>query len=173
VGNLFELYEVDRAAFSDGVPVELDGCIFKVRYAGAENMAYQAALGMSALQHRELFEDVQANAVRLSQIEPEITAAAMFQTVVTGWDNVCGRDGNPLAFTRENFTDLMLSCPRVFMTIRTASERFAAYRAKRAEEAADNLGKSSSGPESGGLGSQDSKPSEQADSASPPSSAGP
>ena len=158
--NLFERYEVDRAAFRSGVPVEIDGAVFRVRFAGEENMAYQTALGVAAFKHRELFADVEANRAALEEIEPEIRAAAMYQNVVVGWDNVSGRDGKPLAFTRENWMDLALSCPRVLMTIRNAAENFSAYRAKRAEEAAENLGKLPPGPASGDQSLPDSLPSE-------------
>lgn len=171
--NLFERYEVDRAAFRSGVPVEIDGAVFHVRFAGAENMSYQTALGVAAFKYRELFADVEANRVALEEVEPEISASAMYQNVVVGWENVSGRDGKPLAFTRENWMDLALSCPRVLMTIRNAAENFGAYRAKRAEEAAENLGKLQPGPESGGQSSTDCSPSEPAASESQPSSAGP
>lgn len=156
--DLFERYEVDRDAFRVGVPVEIDGAMFRVRFAGEENMAYQTALGVAAFKHRELFADVEANRVALEEAEPEIRAAAMYQNVVVGWENVSGRDGKPLAFTRENWMDLALSCPRVLMTIRNAAENFSAYRAKRAEEAAENLGKLPPGPESGGQSLLDSLP---------------
>jgi hypothetical protein len=164
VANLFSTYEVSKEAFRGGVPVELDGATFRVRYAGAENMQYQTALGVAALKHRDLFADVEGNASRLAELEPEITAAAMFETVLLGWENVSGRDGAPLEFTRENWLDLALSCPRVLMTIRHAAENFAAYRAKRVEEAAENLGKLPSGPGSGELSSPDCLPSESPES---------
>lgn len=166
MANLWERYEVNREAFRGGVPVELDGATFRVRYAGAENMQYQTALGVAALKHRDLFADVEGNAARLAELEPEITAAAMFESVLLGWENVSGRDGTPLEFTRENWLDLALSCPRVLMTIRQAAENFSAYRAKRVEEAAENLGKLQSGPESGGQSSPDCSLSESQESES-------
>lgn len=156
--NLYDRYEINREAFRGGVPVELDGATFRVRYAGAENMSYQTALGVAALKHRDLFADVEGNAARLAELEPEITAAAMFETVLLGWENVSDRDGAPLEFTREHWLDLALSCPRVLMTIRLAAENFSAYRAKRVEEAAENLVGKSDGTVSGDQSSLGSKP---------------
>lgn len=171
--TLWEKYEVNREAFDNGVPVEIDGSTFHVRFAGAENVRYQTSLGVAALKHRALFDDVEANAERISQIEPEITAHAMFQAVVTGWEHVSARDGSPLEFTRENFVDLLLSCPHVFMVLRQAADNFAAYRVKRAEEVAENLGKLPSGPGNGDHGFPDCSPSEMPVEGYRPLTAGP
>lgn len=145
--NLFKQYEVDIKRETEGVDIDIDGAVFICKRAGGNNRPYRAAISEYADKHRaDLESKDQATQLRA---EDEITMGAFFDTVVLGWREILGRDDQPLEFNRENFIDLMRSCPDVWVALRARARDVENFRHEKIKEAGTELGKSSSGSESG------------------------
>lgn len=160
MSTLWDLYEVDPDKYDKGVPVKIGDATFYVRSSGEDNISYKGAVGIEALRSpetREVFTNLKSgdNTLRALVYEPAISIAAMYLTVVTGWEGVTDRQGNLLPFTRENYIEVMRCMPSVFLQIRDAAADFSNFRVTRVEEAAENLGKSSDGEKSGESGPKD------------------
>lgn len=119
--NLFQKYETDPEKELGGIPVELDGCTFTVRRAGGGNRAYRYALALAARQFQHVFKAEVRDEQAVFQANEEIQQIAFAQTVLVGWENVDGRDGLPLEFSKEAALDLIQSCPAVWDALKGAA----------------------------------------------------
>lgn len=140
--NLFKKYETDTSKEVEGVDITIDGAVFICRRAGGSNRRYRAAIGLAAaapdFQERINSKD-QIEAITA---EDEITMQAFADSVVIGWKEVLDRDDQPWEFTKENFLDLMRSCPDIWLQLRMAARDLDNYRVEKAVTAGEELGKS-------------------------------
>lgn len=139
--NLFRKYETDAHKEVDGVEIIVDDAVFICRRAGGSNRRYRAAIGLAAaapdFQERINSKD-QVEAITA---EDEITMQAFADSVVIGWREVLGRDDEPLEFSKENFLDLMKSCPDVWLQLRMAARDMDNFRVEHAKAVGEELGK--------------------------------
>jgi hypothetical protein len=145
--NLFEKYETDSEKELGGIPVQFDESTFILRRAGGGNRAYRYALAIASAQHRDILLAKDADPVAVFQAQEDIVQQAFAQSVVVGWSNVDGRDGQPLAFSQAAFLDLVKSCPAVWDALKGAAVDDNLF--KRAEEDGRLLGESSAGTMNG------------------------
>lgn len=140
--NLFRKYEVDGKKETEGVEITIDGAVFICRRAGGGNRKYRAAIGLAAAT-----PDFQAKAgskdrAEVIAAEDEITMEAYADSVVVGWREVLDRNDQPMEFTKENFLDLMRSCPDIWLELRMAAFNLDKFRAVQANATGEELGKS-------------------------------
>ena len=140
--NLFRKYEVDGKKETEGVEITIDGCVFICRRAGGGNRRYRAAIGLAAADPALKARLDSKDTVEQITGEDEVTMAAFAESVVIGWRDVLGRDDQPLEFTKENFLDLMRSCPDVWLNLRMAARDLDNFRVGQAVAAGEELGKS-------------------------------
>jgi hypothetical protein len=150
MSNLFALFESDAKKERDGVPLKIEGATFWLRRAGGNNRAYRYALALAASARRDELKD-EANA-EVFNVQEEILQAAFADCVIAGWENVDGRDGQPLEFSSANALDLVRSCPSVWDAIKAAAIDDSLYRVE--VEDGEALGKQLSGSLSGVPGAQ-------------------
>lgn len=147
--NLFKRYETDPGKESKGVPIKVDECTFFCRRAGGVNRAYRAAMALHSFD-----PDVMA-LVASKDVEKQLagedlaTMRSFADAVITGWENVFDRDDQPWEFTKENFIDLVTSCPDVWVLLRVEARDQENFRLERVKKLGDDLGNSSSGTSSG------------------------
>lgn len=139
--NLFKKYETSEVKETQGVEITVDGAVFICRRAGGGNRRYRAAIGLAAaapdVQKRINSKDT----IEAITAEDEVTMEAFADSVVIGWREVLGRDDAPLEFSKENFLDLMKSCPDVWLNLRMAARDMDNFRLGAASEVGEELGK--------------------------------
>lgn len=135
--NPFAKYEQDVIRARVGVPVVIDGMTFIMRAAGGHNRAFRYALGLASQARRK---DLENNTDPFAAINAsaEIYQDAFAETVVVDWSGIEGRDGQPLEFSKENFLDLVRSCPDLWDKIMEAGNNPELFRLP----SGSNLGKS-------------------------------
>lgn len=147
--NLFKKYEVDTKKESEGVEIDIDGAVFVCRRAGGGNRRYRAAIGLSALDPKFQERINSKDQVESITAEDEITMQAFADAVVVDWRNVLDRNDEPLAYSKEAFIDLMQACPDVWLALRMRARDMDNFRVEQAKDLGEELGKSSSGTDSG------------------------
>lgn len=140
--NLFKKYETDKQLENEGVEIEIDGAIFICRRAGGGNRKYRAAIGLAAAA-----PDIQKRLNSTDKVESlaaddEATMQAFAESVVVGWREILDRNDQPLEFSKENFLDLMRSCPDVWLELRLAARDVDKFRSVQANTVGEELGKS-------------------------------
>jgi hypothetical protein len=142
MSNLFKKYETDSKRENDGVEIPIDDNVFICRRAGGGNRRYRAAIG-TAMNDPALAKRLNDTDPSISlEAEDEVTIKAFADAVVVGWRNVLGRDDKPWEFSKDNFIDLMLSCPDVWMQLRVAARDVENFRIQQVTADGEALGKS-------------------------------
>lgn len=138
--NPFKKYETDKAKEADGTEIVFDGMTFICRRAGGINRAYRAAMAMFSGEERftKALNSTDTN-VSLGA-EDRVTMEAFAESVVIGWRDVLGRDDQPLPFTKENFLDLMDSCPDVWIRVRVLASNVEAYLREQVDATGEATG---------------------------------
>lgn len=142
VANLFKKYETDEKKETEGVEITIDGAVFICRRAGGGNRRYRAAIGLAAAapDFQERINSTDSTVAITA--EDEITLNAFAESVVIGWREVLDRGDAPWDFTKENFLDLMRSCPDVWLQLRMAARDLDNFRVGQAATVGEELGKS-------------------------------
>lgn len=136
--NLFKKYESDPKKELTGVEINIEDNIFICRRAGGGNRAYRVRVGQLALARREVLNSTDLEVS--TEAEDEVTMEAFSTSVVVGWRDVLGRDGQPLPFSPENFIDLMKSCPDVWLLLRVEARDIEKFRVEEIDEIGTALG---------------------------------
>lgn len=146
-GNLFEKYETDQKKELGGIEIPFDDSVFICRRAGGSNRLFRFSVATAADKRKAEVES--ADPMVVATAEDAITMEAFAESVVIGWKNVTDRAGKPWEFSKENFLDLMRSCPDVWAFLRMEARTLELFRATKTKEVAEDLGKSSAGTASG------------------------
>lgn len=142
VPNLFKDYEVDPHRETDGVEITIAGATFICRRAGGSNRRYRAAIAMAFSVpevNKRAHSDDRLEAIA---VEDDVTLDVYAEAVVIGWRDVLDRNDEPLEFNKENFMDLMVACPDIWLELRTATRDLNNFRITKAKELGEELGKS-------------------------------
>lgn len=116
--NPYREYEIDARKVRAGVPLVIHSrngggsmTIF-LRYAGSGNRKFQYVMAeLRAARQAELeSEDKEVSTAAMNEVMQEGYAFA----VITGWEGVDDRNGNPLPYTPDNALDLLRACPEIW-----------------------------------------------------------
>lgn len=116
--NLYEKYGTNKDLEQDGVFLNFGepetGPMFKVRRAGGSNTKFKAVFN----QKMRPFSRAIANGTLGEDKSNSLLHEIFFESVVVGWKNINGRDGNPLEYNKANFVQLMSDLPELWGTLR-------------------------------------------------------
>lgn len=138
--SLYKKFETDRSLEKTGItldygpnskgnPIEI--CIAR---AGGANDQYLKRLEAKAKPHRRAIQHETVDRLQLEMIVKEVYA----ETVVLGWANVEDREGNDLAFTKENVLKLLNDLPDLYTDIQEQAQSAALFRMSVREADAKN-----------------------------------
>ena len=147
MSNLFSKYETDSKKETEGVRITFEDNVFICRRAGGSNRMHAFAQAAAAMELKDQYES--EDEATAAWANNEIALRAFADVCILGWENVLGRDNKPLEFSKENFLDLMRSCPEVWNHIRFEARDIENFRRDSVSEVAEEVGKSSSGEISG------------------------
>ena len=132
MSNIFEAYSTDSKLEQSGIPVSFgENGTFYVARAGGENSRFQTCMLKTMAPYRRQLELKAKNPDKqtldlLRKLQIEVYA----DSIVLGWDEkVCGRDGNPLPFNRDNCVMLLTALPVVFDEIVDKSSNWGSFQA--------------------------------------------
>jgi hypothetical protein len=139
--SLYSAYETDPKLETEGVHLEVgttaDGRIstIRVRRAGGANQLFAKVFEQKSKPYRRLMDIPGAHA---PAVQDRVMRETYADAVVVGWENIEGRDGKPLEFTKENVLKLFTDLPDLFRTVVKESQDMALFRAHVREDEAGN-----------------------------------
>lgn len=128
-GGILVQYGLD----SKGQPVR-----FKIARAGGANKAFTRQLERVTKPYRR---QIQAGSLD-NDLGDRLYRDVFVDTVLLGWENVEGPDGQPLPFNRENAIKLFTDLPDLFADLREQAGNIALFREVVLEEDLGNSGRS-------------------------------
>jgi hypothetical protein len=147
--SLYKLFKTNENLETDGIWIEYGTTAagkairIKVARAGGHNSRFAKALEKATRPHRKALQVGSLDNATADRLFREVFA----DTVVLGWENVEGPDGQELPFSRENVLKLFSDLPDLFNDLREQANNAALYREELREADLGN---------SGGLSSTDS-----------------
>lgn len=147
--SLYSQFETDKSLEQDGIYLEYgpssNGGLtrIKIARAGGSNKNYSKALEKFSRLHRVSLE----NETLSNEVAEKALLEVFCSAVLLGWENVDGRDGKPLPFTKENAMALMTDLPDLYANIQKQASKASLFRKGEMEAELGNL------PVSSGTGS--------------------
>lgn len=139
--SLYSAYETDPKLETEGVwlPVGTNSkgetSAIRIRRAGGANQMFAKVFEFKSKPHRRLMDIPGALDQR---VQERVMREVYAEAVVIGWENIDGRDGQPLEFTKENVLQLFTDLPDLFRVIVKESQDMALYRKEVREVEAGN-----------------------------------
>lgn len=133
--TFYDQFATDGDAESQGVWLDY-GSAGRVRVAraGGSNVRFTRRL--------EAFGKKYKRQIELEILDDSVAEKELIQiyadTVILGWEDVKGRDGKDLPFSKPNVVQLLTDLPELFRDIREQSTRLALFRELEDGEAAGN-----------------------------------
>lgn len=136
--NLYALFETDKNLEETGVDFQFGDSIFKCKRAGGSNRKFD-----KTFEERTRAFSTKMQMAALSEEQSDaILMDVYFDAVLLGWSNVTDRDGNDLAFTKENFIKVMQDLPDLWKALRQAAANMDNFLKQQKSAAAETLGNS-------------------------------
>ena len=143
--SLYKLFKTDEKLETDGVWLEYGQTEqgkpirIKIARAGGRNVAFAKALEKATRPYRKAIQTGTLDDKTATRLYQEVFA----DTVVLGWENVEGPDGQPLEFNKENVLKLFEDLPDLFADLREQANNVSLFREEVLEADLGNSGKSS------------------------------
>jgi hypothetical protein len=137
--NLYDLFETDKNLETNGVAIPVR------RQSSSCASAQVVPTSSSTLPSRTApgRSQTKMQMASLSDDQSEaILKDVYFDAVVLSWQDVTDRDGNDLAFTKENFIQVMTDLPDLWKNLRKAAANMDNFLRKQKSAAAEKLGNS-------------------------------
>ena len=125
--NLHKKYGVDPDKERNGIRVEFDESVFFVRRMGGNNHAWRYALASAMERHRPEVVNGHDPLGNFDAVERSLQDAFV-ATCLVGWEGVTDDDGQPLPFSKETAAALLLECPDVWISLRSAAQTIDSFR---------------------------------------------
>lgn len=134
-GSLYKQFETDKDLETRGVVLNFsDGVSIRVARAGGSNDRYMRRMEVLTKPYRRQIESKTADNKVLEKIVLEVFC----ETVILGWDGVEDRNGNVLAFNKENAMMLFTDLPDLFAEVKSQATDEALFRLSLNEADAKN-----------------------------------
>ena len=136
--SLYSLFETDQESESGGFKLTLvDGEMeisFTIARAGGSNKKFANRMQTLMRPHQHAAQSGKLD----DEIAKDVLITVMADTLILGWDNVAGRDGEPLEFNKENCKQLLTDLPELRDLIWAEANKVANFIATDREEQAKN-----------------------------------
>jgi hypothetical protein len=106
----------------------------KIARAGGANRRFATVLERKTRPYRRALDNGTIDPKVIERVMAEVFA----ETVILGWEDVIGRDGEPLPYTFDNVVQLLLDLPDLFLDIQAQAQRAALFLQANLEAAAKN-----------------------------------
>jgi hypothetical protein len=135
--SLYQRFDTDRALESStGITIDFgDGVQFGIHRAGGSNRRFKEVMTAKLKPYRH---QIDTNTLS-DETATRLLAEAYADAVITSWSGVNDRDGEPLSFTRENVTKVLLDLPELFRAIQDTAGNAANFRREKVAQDAETL----------------------------------
>jgi hypothetical protein len=131
----YDTFKTSEKHEIEGITLDLDDAgKFKLKRAGGRNVQFIKQFSSRTRPYRRQIQTDTMNEAKARQIMAEVFAS----TVVLGWENVTGPDGEPLLFSYANCVKLLTDLPELFSEIQATAQDAALFRETVREEDAKN-----------------------------------
>lgn len=141
--SLYKTYETDESIEKDGQAFQMGEdsqgrpIDFICRRAGGANGRFQKSFEEKSRPVRHILNSKTPGAVS-AKTQERVMREVFVDSVLVGWRNVEGRDGQPMEFNRENALKLFTDLPDLFRELLSMTQEGAAFRRIQREEEAGN-----------------------------------
>lgn len=138
--SLYNQFATNKEAEVEGVEVQYganaDGSIpsFRISRMSKVNKKYTKALERATRPHRRAIELETMN----NDLAERLFMGVFVDTVLLGWNNVQDRDGNNIAFNRENALKLFEDLPELYDDLQEKAKKASLFREESLEGEAGN-----------------------------------
>lgn len=138
--SLYKQFETNATLEAAGIEVEfgenddLTIPTFRISRIAKSNKRYSKALEAATRPYRRQIElgTVSEN------VADKLFRDVFVSTILMGWENVQGRDGKPLEFTKENASMLLKDLPELFEDLQEKAKSASLFRETALEDEAKN-----------------------------------
>lgn len=109
-----------------GVILDYPGFSISIHRAGGANKKYAQALVNKMRPHRHKVQ----NGTMDEEVAQKLLIEVFAETVVTGWENVKGKDGKEIPYTKENCVKLLTDLPELFKDIQDQATSIAIFKSE-------------------------------------------
>lgn len=131
--NIFEQFGSDTSLERSGVWVDIGTAKFKLARAGGANDDFLKLVRKRMAPFKRAIEAGSLDEGFAKKIQREVFA----ETVVLGWKNVFGPDGE-IPYSRENCIDLLEKLPNLMTELQRLADTFETFRQENLEADAKN-----------------------------------
>lgn len=124
MSNVYEQFETDTSIEKKGIEIDYGSFSFQIARAGGSNQAYQKCLEKLTRPYRRAIETDNMN----PDLAQKLLVEAFSRTVVVGWTNVQGRDGNDMEFTVNNCIALLTDLPELFADLQKQANNASLFK---------------------------------------------
>jgi hypothetical protein len=135
MANPYEMFKTNANAEVER-GIDLDYGDFKIRIvrAGGANKKFSQLLTAKMRPYRRQIDNDTLDPAVADRLMAEVYA----DTIILGWDGVCGEDGKPLSFSKENVVKILTDLPDMFRDIQSQAMLAANFKIEERKEDAKN-----------------------------------
>jgi len=124
--SIYDLFETSKEKESKGVTIVYkDYGEFTIARSGRANSRYQKRFLAALKPHRHQMDMGALD----EEVATDLLIKVFAETIVLGWKNVYGKDGNEIKFNTANCIKVLTDLPDLFDKLREESDAFANFRA--------------------------------------------
>ena len=134
--SIYDLFATDPKAEAEAGLVLEYGSFGRItiRRAGGANKAFARALESKLRPYRRQMQAGTLDETLAERLLAEVYA----ETVLLGWENIHGRDGQDIAFSHRAAAQLLTDLPELFRDVQEQAQKAANFRAAELAESAKN-----------------------------------
>lgn len=132
--NAYSLFESDADAETSGVWVPIADMKFKLARAGGLNDNFAKAVTKTF----KPYQAAVASDTMPKELALELVINVFVDTVLLGWENVKGRDGAAIEYSKASAKKLLTELPNLFLKLQEEATKLSNFRKESLEIVAGN-----------------------------------
>lgn len=130
----YSVFQTNETLEREGITVDYGAFRFRVARAGGSNKRYAQVMAARMKPYRRAIQTDTMD----EDVAKRVLQEVFVDTVLLGWEDVTGKDGQPLAYTRENALNLFIDLPDLFTDLFEQAKNVALFREHLTELDAKN-----------------------------------
>jgi len=134
MSNLFSKFATSENQLVEGIKIQIEEAIFTVAHAGQLNNRW---LRITDTVYKPYRHQIKTDTLPKAK-EDELEIEIFVQACLLNWENVCGRDGKLIPYSKDNARELLRELPYLLQVLRQVAADAANYREGDVEADAKN-----------------------------------
>ena len=128
--SIYKLFATDHDLEQNGFSLEYGEAKFIIARAGGANKKFQSCIERKLRPYRSAINSGTMD----TKTAEKLLAESYAEAIILAWESVKDKDGDELAFTKENVVKVLLDLPDLFADIQEQSQKVANYISAEADE---------------------------------------